>query len=284
MPADPPAGQPMSRSEQAFHEVLRFLYAVGKTPSPQTDDITDSFRNTFSRVVIPKNNPDQLHQVVMSLQSLPAGHVAAVLTAVNETTRLYFNKIVLELSIAMRDAMPELGDTSSLLLMLIEKILPAVAFLPEVVQLQTVETVRGNYQLTYHVAQLMHPEMTATIQKLSSENASQSQALGSLKASHQSLASRLAKLGCILDDESKDASSQQKQRSTVVILLVFLVFLLIAVVVLSVFLYRKGRGDTFQSRPSQSLGGVDGGGSVFAGRGSFPPPHTLRFAYDNMDM
>ena len=76
--------------------------AVGHTPTPKsTADITDAFRETFSKVVVPTDLQD-LHGYVSQLNTIPGEHVAAVLSAVNAATRTYFHKIVLELSEAVK--------------------------------------------------------------------------------------------------------------------------------------------------------------------------------------
>jgi hypothetical protein len=286
--------------EKSLYDVVTFLIAVGQTPPPANGaDITDAFRETFAGVVLPKQDPERLHSFVQKLTSLPGEHVAAVLAGLNPTTRKYFHRIILELSESIKDAMPELGEGVSILRLLIVRLLPATAFLPEEAQFGTQSAVQANFGLCDRVAQLIRPdEGNPKLQAMAKEL--QQHAAGSqdnlknlqdtyteLKDSFDGMAGRFKSHGFHVDAPEKDAviisQWRQQYRSTTVFLVIMLVIVLIAVVVMAIMLYRK-RG---------SNGGGGGGGEIAAvsfqrevlGAGQFSgfPKPALNFAYDNLE-
>jgi len=282
--AVPTVSHPLSRFEKSFSDVLKFLYAVGQTPAPASGtDITDSFRETFSKIAIPID-PEKLHAFVQQLTGMPGGHLAAILSAVNETTRQYFNKIVLQLSEDVRKSMPELGETVSILRLLMTRLLPAVAFLPEDSLFDTSATVGQNFSLTDRVAQMIRPDetnpkLTSQIQRTSEVTDAYTQ----IKRAHDALSSRMKTHGFDVEDESIDASIIQQWKSsnktTIIILGVIVAILLLAIIVLVVVVLRR--------KPAVAVGesALNVSAPALGGTTSFHfPVHTpLKYPYDNLE-
>jgi hypothetical protein len=283
--------------EKSLYDVVTFLIAVGQTPTPAKGaDITDSFRETFAGVVLSKQDPERLHNYVQKLIAIPGEHVAAVLASLNPTTRKYFHRIILELSEGVKDAMPTFGESVSILRLLIVRMLPAAAFLPEEAEFGTQNAVQTNFGLCDRVAQIIRPdEGNPKLQAMAKEL---QQAAGTqdnyknlqdsyteLKDSFDGLTGRFKSHGFHLDAPEKDAviitQWRQQYRATTVFLIIMLVIVLIAVVVMAIMLYKKrGSGNGIGGAAKvAAVGFAAGGGGQFSG---FPTP-ALKFAYDNLE-
>ncbi len=281
----------VSAYEKSLYDVVTFLIAVGQTPPPAKGaDITDSFRETFAGVVLSKQDPERLHNFVQKLTTLPGEHVAAVLASLNPTTRKYFHRIILELSENVKDAMPHLGESVSVLRLLIVRLLPAAAFLPEEAEFGTQSAVQTNFGLCDRVAQLIRPDegnpkLQALVKELQQAAGTQDNykslqdSYTELKDSFDGLTGRFKSHGFHLDAPEKDAviitQWRQQYRATTVFLIIMLVIVVVAAVVMAIMLYKK--------RGSHNIGGVveiaAGTANQFSG---FPKP-ALKFAYDNLE-
>ena len=276
-PAAPPA--PLSRYEQPFRDVVRFLTAVGQTAAPAAGaDITDSFRATFGRIELP-TDLEKLHGYVAQLNTIPADHLAAVLGGVSAATRTYFHKIVLELSENMKASMPELGEATAVLRLLIIRMMPALANTEESRTFGTQGALQDNYALSDRVAQLIRPDegnpKLLSLQNVAKEAAEVGNAYAGLKGHFDSFVTRMKGLGFDTADDTRDREVikawESKDRTKVIILSVLLGILFIAVIVLAIVLMKRrgGSGGTGgsgrNSASTAALGGVAGGGVAGGG-------------------
>ena len=286
----PPPPPPLSRYEQPLTSVIRFLTAVGQTAAPAAGaDVTDAFRNKFGQVVLP-TDPERLHAYVAQLNTIPGDHLAAVLGGVSAATRQYFHKIVLELSEGMRAAMPEMGEATAVLRLLIIRMLPAVSSTEESQTYGTLSALQDNYALSDRVAQLIRPdEGNPKLQSIAKEAVDVGNAYKGLKGHFDSFVSRMKDLGFDTEDGARDhdiiTAWQQKDRIKVIILAVLLGVLFIAVIVLAIVLMKRrgGNGSISGNGSAQgvarmlSTGGVGSSNTVVdvgGGAWAAPPAHA----------
>lgn len=290
-PTPVPAPVPQPTVPEAVRNIMKLLLTLASTDADAAD-VNGSFLETLKTIRVPATTAE-VQEALQQLQNVPPEHIAKVLQGLTPEGRQLIHQQALLLSMAVTDAMPDIGQAVTILRLLIYRLLPAMKGQTEDDFFGTSAELLRNYKLVDYVAQISRPdENNPRFQDLARKAGELNNSNKAMREQLISCSERMARLGFVLEDEAQDqaAIKSLQEGSTALrnVLIAIIVLLLVLVIAALVLYLVKRKRTTPVDTEMNKFGGRAAPvnpPAMFTAAGFLPPvtDYGQPFGFANMD-